>query len=486
MVTTSVSHYEIRSPQNSRVLWVFAALGTLGIFVFDLSIPLGVAGGVPYVGIVLIALWLPNTRPAYILAIICIGLTIGGFFFSPQGGELWKVIANRLLAILAIAVTAGLCVQHKRSEMLLRKSQEKLAEAQTMAHIGCIERDLQTSKLWWSNEVYRIIGVALQDYQPNLEGFLDCVHPEDLELVNQETSRSINSKEVIAVNFRIVRPDGEVRMIRSRLKTHADPRGNPIRLMVTVRDITAQSQAQEKLLKYQGQLKRLASQLTLAEEQERKRIATELHDRIGQNLVSSKFKLGLLQQTSTTGVGTTLFRELEELIGQIIQDTRSLIFEISPPVLHELGLEPALEWLTEQTSQRYGFACDFEDDQQPKPLEKDTRVILFQVVRELLTNVVKHAQSRQTKVNLWTTDEQIAIRVEDDGIGFDTSRLDSQASPKGGFGLFSISERVDLLGGKFNIESDPGRGTRVVIMAPLKREKGRDQSCEDSARGETT
>jgi signal transduction histidine kinase len=165
--------------------------------------------------------------------------------------------------------------------------------------------------------------------------------------------------------------------------------------------------------------------------------------------------------------------EVIDLIAQTIDVTRSLTFEMSPPVLYELGFEAAIGWLAKQTKQRFGLEVEFADDGKPKPLGTDVRVLLFQAVRELLVNVVKHANARKAKVSTRRGRDRIQITVEDNGVGFDASRTSANASDytRGGFGLFNIRERLDHIGGSVDIRSRPGRGTRVTLIAPLLKLK---------------
>jgi signal transduction histidine kinase len=148
-----------------------------------------------------------------------------------------------------------------------------------------------------------------------------------------------------------------------------------------------------------------------------------------------------------------------------------LTFDLSPPILYQLGFEAALEWLTEQTSEQYGIMVAFEDDEQEKELSDDIKILLFQAVRELLTNVVKHARAQNAKVSIQRDNSHIRICVEDNGVGFTTSSRDVSKAANEGFGLFSIGERLDHLGGQFEIESKPSHGTRATLVAPLKSKK---------------
>lgn len=220
----------------------------------------------------------------------------------------------------------------------------------------------------------------------------------------------------------------------------------------------------------ESRLRHLASELSLAEERERRRIATNLHDRIGQTLSICKLKLESLQETKPPNQYSGLIDEVRELLDQTIKDTRLLTFELSPPVLYMLGLEAALEGLASQMQDQHGILCDFEDYGKSAHLDDDVRAVLFQAVRELLFNVVKHAQADSVKVSIWKYDGEIRINVEDDGIGFDASQLSPQTYKADGFGLFIISERLNCIGGHLEINSEPGSGTLITLTAPPKRE----------------
>ena len=208
----------------------------------------------------------------------------------------------------------------------------------------------------------------------------------------------------------------------------------------------------------------------MIEERERRYIATELHDNISQTLAITKIKLGMAQglTSSTDWVGS--LNEIGELVDQAIQYTRSLTFELSPPILYELGFEAAAEWLTEQIQEQHHIEIGFEDDLRSKPMSEEIRIALFKATKELLINIVKHAQASKSKVSIWREDHSIRIRVEDDGVGFSTSEGKALGKTTG-FGLFNIGERMKYLGGDMLIESEPGRGTRVTLSAPLEEKE---------------
>lgn len=234
------------------------------------------------------------------------------------------------------------------------------------------------------------------------------------------------------------------------------------------REIEERRQAEVELKNYHRKLRLLSSQLLLAEERERRRIASELHDRIGQTLTISMIQIDALRELLTASEVGDRLESIGSLIDQIIQDTRQLTFELSPPVLYELGLEPALEWLVEQFQDQHGLVISFKDDSQPKPTSDSNRVLLFQACRELLFNIVKHANANRVVVSIKRSAANVEIVIADDGRGFDTHRVGFDNTKHGGFGLFSIRERLHHIGGCMNITSDPGKGTRICLLTPLK------------------
>jgi PAS domain S-box-containing protein len=267
------------------------------------------------------------------------------------------------------------------------------------------------------------------------------------------------------------KPDKSIMFVRENARAIRAPDGTLLYFEGTVEDITEQKKAEEKIQSYQKQLRSLASDLSLAEEQERRRIATMLHDHIGQILAISKIKLGALLQSAAHDGFLEPLEEVREHVEQAIQFTRSLTFELSPPILYDLGLESALEWLTEQIKEQHGISCDFETDNKPKPVRDEIRIVLFSAVRELLMNVAKHALAQTAKVTIRRVNENIVVHVADNGTGFTVSKMNFYLDENKGFGLFSIRERLRHLGGQMDVRSAKGRGTRVILTAPLAMEK---------------
>ena len=211
----------------------------------------------------------------------------------------------------------------------------------------------------------------------------------------------------------------------------------------------------------------MVSQLSLTEQRERLQISTELHDSIAQPLAMAKVRLGAIQASIDSSELKKPLEDIRQLIDKTIHSVRSLSFALSPPVLSELGLEPALEWLAEQIETEHKISVTFESDGKEKPLEESVRVLLFSMVRELLQNVVKHSGARNAWVSVRRDADQLIVQVRDDGSGFDASTLQSRLFRHDGFGLFSIRERIRHLGGTLTIDSHPGHGSSVTLSLPL-------------------
>lgn len=217
----------------------------------------------------------------------------------------------------------------------------------------------------------------------------------------------------------------------------------------------------------QQQLTAMTIELSLAEERERRRIASELHDHIGQNLLLAKFKLGAQAGPFVSNSQEKALTEIGDILVQSIRDIRSLAQQLSPPILAGAGMEAALEWLVKQMEDNYSLQVSFADDQNPKPLAEEIRSVVFQAARELLINVSKHAETDSARLVIGRERNMFRLIVEDRGCGFDPSGGAADRYRDNVFGLFNIRERITYLGGDVSLESKSGRGTRVTLRVPL-------------------
>jgi len=235
-----------------------------------------------------------------------------------------------------------------------------------------------------------------------------------------------------------------------------------------VRDRTMELQTlTEQLARSRDDLRNLALELVMAEERERKRIAGVLHDEIAQSLAAVRMRLDLLQAMPSEPERRQTLAEATTLIAQSLQETRALMTDIGNPLLFDMGLKAACESLVDRLMKKHPIRirCDIRNTFQK--LKPDVKTILYQVVRELLNNVVKHSKAQNGHVMIEMENGHFRVKVTDDGLGFDPQKL-GVPNVEGGFGLYSIRERLIAIDGKFKVESAPGSGTVVTVILPEK------------------
>ncbi|MBI5686682.1 MAG: PAS domain S-box protein [Verrucomicrobia bacterium] len=357
--------------------------------------------------------------------------------------------------------------KRKRAEEALRASEARYR----LLHESMTDAFVRVSMDGWIQETNRAFQEMMGYTDEELHRFtyVDVTpeqwHAFQARIIETQVLRR-GFSDVYQKEYR--RKDGTVFPIELRTFLLRDEQGCPAGMWAVVRDITERKQAEAAVLEHQQRLRALGAELAAAEQRERRRIAALLHDEVIQSLALTRIQLGGVAQCRRPVDCAQAVDESRKIIGQAIDNLRSLTYQLSPPILHELGLEAALDWLTEQFAGQYGIQCRFEEDKQPKPVDENVRTLLFAGVRELLLNVTKHAQAARAVVRVQKEDGTIRITVEDDGAGFDTAQA-VRADKSGGFGLFNLRERLSYLGGRCEIQSEQGRGTKVVLIAPLKQ-----------------
>jgi len=242
-----------------------------------------------------------------------------------------------------------------------------------------------------------------------------------------------------------------------------------------MRNITGRKKAERDLLSKQDELKSLTSELSLAEERERRRIAAGIHDDIGQKLALAKLELQMFMNSPDDSKmpaprGAVSLEGVCATIDNAIEDCHSLTFELSNPALYELSFEAAIEqWLYEQIQKKHGIECEVAVNGDPVQPAEDLKVTLFRAIREVAVNVVKHAKATALRVSIERVGDSVQVSLADNGAGFapEAAGADLTMDKTGGFGLFNIKEQLEHLGGNLKIESSPRRGTTIILTAPL-------------------
>jgi signal transduction histidine kinase len=222
--------------------------------------------------------------------------------------------------------------------------------------------------------------------------------------------------------------------------------------------------AEQSLVAYQEKLRALAFDLCATEERERRRLSRYLHDSIGQTLAFCKIKLQSFQRSSRRTGSDNRVREIQDMIEKSITETRKLTLELSPPILHELGLVPAIEWLCKRFQAEHQIQFSINADSRPLSLDQDLSNLLFHATREVIVNIIKHAEAKNAIVNVHQDRDYICVEIRDDGCGFDPQSMQDNIKERDAFGLFSVRERLHSLGGRMEIVSNRGSGTNVKLI----------------------
>ncbi|MHB8068436.1 MAG: response regulator [Desulfobaccales bacterium] len=352
--------------------------------------------------------------------------------------------------------------------MALRESEARSRAIFEGATAGIALLDLHGHLVESNPALQEMLGFS-RDELRNLS--FTVVLPPDTAAAYQDALQQLlaGALPYFAIDSRLVNRHSRMLWGRVTVSLVKNSAGETQFAVAMVENLTPQKEAEEQIRHYQEQLRSLASQLSMAEERERRTLATELHDHIGQILALTQIKLGALGMKASGSDLEQPVNEVRDLVETVIKSTRSLTFELSPPILYELGLEPALEWFGEHLQEQHGLQVEVQRDEEPKPIDSETRALVFKVVRELMLNSVKHGRARQLRVIVDRQEQNLSIEVIDDGVGFIPTPVGTEAKT-GGFGLFSIRERLHHLGGRMQVESAPGQGTKVSLLIPLWEE----------------
>ncbi|MCW5798634.1 MAG: PAS domain S-box protein [Nitrospira sp.] len=392
-----------------------------------------------------------------------------------------------------LARTLALGIERAKADDLLRSSEERLRLAMAAGRMGAWDFNLLTGETTWDARQYELFGRSVDRPIRQAGDFYSALHPDDAARV-QEAARLAQHSGVFSSEFRILTADGAIRWLAGHGATVADEQGQVVRMVGINYDITERKRVEEDLQRSAAELERrvaertieltqsrehlraLATELNLAGQRERQHLATELHDYLAQLLALSRIRLAQAMQHPLSPPLAKTLNELQDVTNQALTYTRTLVAQLSPPILKEFGLPMALGWLAEQMLQR-DLRVSLQLGPERLPLPEDQAMLLFQSVRELLMNVVKHASVKEASITVRVEEGCLQITVADRGTGFAES--DHIALRKGGrvpgFGLFSIRERMLALGGRLEVHSQPGKGTEATLIAPLTPPSDQDR-----------
>ncbi len=493
---------------NSKEFYLYLAGIILAavFFALDLSLELGVAGGIPYIALVLLGLWSRQKRYLLVASLTGTTLILLGYFLSPPGGELWKVFLNRFLALSALWVTAILCLFYKRKEEALWRAHQELqsrVESQT-ADLKTANEDL-LAKISEHKKAQESLLESKMRIRAIMDNTVDAIITIDqkgiLKTFNPAAEKifGVSASEAIGQNISRLMPNpyreehdeyiqrylhtGEARIIgfgREVPGLRKDGITVPLELAVSemfvdgqqwfigiLRDITERKLAEQELKDSRQELRDLFHRLQTVREKERTRIAREIHDELGQMLTALKMDVSWL--------GNKLPKECVKLsdktcsmldyLDTTILNVQRIARDLRPEILDLLGLSEAIEWQAQEFQKRTGIQCNLNLFMKDIGLDQDCSTTIFRILQETLTNVARYADASEVNINLNNVNGYLVLEVKDNGKGISENQITSSKS----LGLIGIRERVFLLDGNVEIQGAQGKGTSVTISIPFKR-----------------
>ena len=385
---------------------------------------------------------------------------------SDQEARTSLALANQSrLALLSMVED----IRSSKEQLLMQE--ERLRMALSAAKQGLFDLNVQTGVAWVSPEYATMIGYEPGEFRESQEMWLERLHPDDRGLAARTYDRYIAGElPEYRIEFRQKCKDGSWKWMLSVGKVvEWDAHGTPVRMLGSHTDIDANKAMEQSLRESSQRMRSLTRKLQDIREQERRELALEIHDELGQVLTAVKMDIGLMERV-LEGWGkaylSSLLPErvvsLKSLADQAIATTRQLTTRLRPEVLDRLGFGSAIDWLVEHWTQRSGIACRVTIDSHLREISDPLAITLFRVTQEGLTNIAKHARASSASIRLDHEPRGILFEIGDDGVG-----MSGEASRKDSFGLLGVRERVEALDGTLAIITKPGGGTLLRVEIPL-------------------
>ncbi len=485
------------APWINRILWIFfGVFAVLALASWHQPSRVMVLQGFSLAGLVFpfvlvtagLSCWQAGFKPAkffvipyLITALGTIGIslaTLGLTPFASSSVVLHQVGAGVEAVLLSVALGFRIRTLQREKERIKAaktQAQEALKESEAKSHwvmesvpdplVVC---DLSGKVAFVNNAFTRVFGWGLKDLAAKGLG-------TDLG-EGWEGLTSGGRPWYTGLETRLEARDGRFIPVGASAAAILDSHSNPKGVVLTLQDITRRKRTEEELRHRQALLGRLARQLSISEEGQRRAIAEDLHDSVTQLLGISLFRLRNLGADLAAPHQAAEADQICRDLDQALTHTRTLTIEISPPSLYDLGLGPALEWLAENMQERWGLEVEYKWDGSGSGLNEDIRIALYRSTRELLINVHKHAGVQRALLEVLGQDGRLSVSVSDRGGGF-SPREAASCQTEDGFGLFSIRERLELLGGEMEIKTAPGQGCCITLYAPLTGPERKEARC---------
>ncbi len=361
--------------------------------------------------------------------------------------------------------------ERKLVERTLNENRRRLIKAEQIARMGFMDWNLTTNEIVMSRELCDLYGID-PGMITSVEQIVEMVHPDDIQFVQENLNSAMQGLREYNIDHRMVRPDGKVIWVHARADLERDKDGRPGFLIGTVIDITERKRAEKERDKADAELRLLSTQLLSAEERERKRIANEIHDSIGQALSAIKFSIENSLLSIETGALSSTRTSLEKIVPltqQTIEEVRRIIMDLRPSILDDLGLKATISWFCREFETVYSdidveTAIHVEESDIPVQM----KTVIYRILQEAFNNAAKHSRTEHIRFKLTKSRGHLELLVEDEGCGFIVEEVLARTSDKRGMGLASMHERALLSGGDISFLSKPGVGTKIQVSWPMK------------------
>ena len=400
------------------------------------------------------------------------------FFTSPTGVAayfdfVWgPVLAEDGSVELVVGVSRD-TTQRRQLEQRLRENARRLRLALDVGELATWDWDMRSGEVVWSREHYRMQGYTVGAVEPSYEAWLKRLHPQDREGAEAALREALTQRRPYRHEFRMLTPDGELRWLAAKGHFFYDDAGKAVRMIGVMRDVSEQRHASEllaqRVTERTAALRQLLTHLESVQDEERRRIARELHDGLGQYLSSVSLAVSALRQAPDDAAARERMQRLQDLIQDLDRELDRIVFILRPTALEDCGLGEGVAAYAQSWSELTGVALDMElrglDGDRLGPA---VEAASFRVVQEALNNVAKYARASRVSLSLQRRRGLLVGSIEDDGVGFNAAEAMTPAAGRTNWGLLGMQERIEALGGSFAIDSQPGQGTTVLWRVPLQ------------------